>query len=94
MPARNTKIGRTKVRDPAREKEHRICVCEIGRIQALLDVAMNKVARMVEQHDDHHNPAQKIDGVDSRREQVLRSLDRWKLADCLKSSRPGGKQLP
>src|SRR4030095_1068667 len=56
---------RTEVRNPTRKEKHRIGVCQVCGVESLKHIAMNKVARMIEQHDHHHDAAQKIDGIDA-----------------------------
>lgn len=50
--------------DPARQKQSGCGIRQIGRVLGL-GRNMQQVARMVERHDDHHEAAQKINGVDT-----------------------------
>ena len=54
------------MRDPAGEEEDGIGSCHVGGIEHER-VAMHEVAGVVEHHDDHDDPAQKIDRVDAAR---------------------------
>ena len=49
------------MRDPARKEEHWIGTSQVSRIKALEHIAVNEVARVIQQHDDHDDSTQQID---------------------------------
>jgi hypothetical protein len=51
------------VRDTSREKENRIFTRYFSRLEPQR-IGMHKIARVVEQHDDHHEAPQQIDRID------------------------------
>ena len=58
------KSGRAQVGDPACAKQHRRSGAQVKRILRK-SADMQQVAAMIDGHNDHHQSAQKVDGVES-----------------------------
>src|SRR5687768_16569948 len=52
------------MRDPAREEKRYGGFGEVERVHALKHAAMKKVARVVERHQHHHQPAEQVHRVE------------------------------
>lgn len=59
------------MRDPSRKKEKRIRPRHVRGLKSQR-VSVHEVARVIEQHDDHHEAPQQIDRVDPRSRRGLR----------------------
>src|SRR5436309_3500659 len=53
-PCQENKYRSTEVCDPARQEELHARVRKVSRIITLQSIAMDKIARVVKHHDDHH----------------------------------------
>jgi hypothetical protein len=64
MPARKTNVGRAQVRHPARQVQRHAGRGRIQRV-AVEAPAVQVVARVVQEHQDHHGAAHPVDRVDA-----------------------------
>jgi hypothetical protein len=63
-PSEKYKGRRTEVGYPTREKKSNVRSCWIEWIECERSV-VNKITRMIQHHDDHHNATQQIYGVNT-----------------------------
>ena len=62
VPGQKHEDRRAKVRDPAREEDQDVRPGEVRGLE-IHHITMNEFARVIEEHNDHYDPAQQVNGI-------------------------------